>query len=125
MVQPTTRGRGLDQRGTLRRRVLLTARYASANLSLEGYVTDLSADGVFFNSQYLDDQGELVQLSIDLPMRPAPLELRAEVRWVSDGPYVGGMGLRLIDVSLEDRALLANLADVLAGGARVVPEGNA
>jgi hypothetical protein len=113
----STFSRGTDKRHTIRSRVCLAARYTSANLTLDGEITDVSADGVFFRSEFLDDRGELARLSIQLPTRPGPLELRGEVRWVSDAPAGGGMGLRLIDVSLEDRKTLANVLHELAAEA--------
>jgi hypothetical protein len=110
-----------DQRRAYRARVHLTARYASPSLHLEGHVTDVSAEGLFFCSDYLDHQGEVAQVSIDLPARGEPLELRAEVRWVNDRPHAGGMGLRLLDVSDEDRELLASLGTAVPEA----PSGNA
>jgi hypothetical protein len=109
-MQHTTReNRYADQRRAPRARVHLTARYVSPNLNLEGHVTDVSPDGLFFCSDFLDDQGETAHLLVDLPSRPEPLELRGEVRWVRDMPDAGGMGIRLLDVTLEIRALLRSL----------------
>ena len=98
-----------DQRRASRVRVHFSARYASTNLNLEGHVTDVSPDGLFFCSDYLDDQGEVARVWVDVPDREAPLELRGEVRWVNDAPHAGGMGIKFIDVSLEDRAVLSSL----------------
>jgi hypothetical protein len=100
-----------DQRRSTRTRVKFAARYVSSNLNLEGHVTDISAEGLFFSSDYLDDQGETVQVWVETPFRPDPLELRGEVRWINDTPAGGGMGLKLMDVSMEDRELLNLLAD--------------
>lgn len=110
-MNPTfTRSAGRsDKRREPRVRVLFPARYASPNLNLEGQVTDVSPDGMFFCSDFLDDQGATVRVWVEVPYRDEPLELRGEVRWVNDAPHSGGMGLRLIDVSLEDRKLLLDL----------------
>lgn len=113
-----------DQRRTLRARVHLPARYVSSNLNLEGHVTDLSAEGLFFCSDFLDDQGETAHLEVIVPSRQQPLELRGEVRWVKDAPHAGGMGIKLLDVSLEDRALLATLGEAPRND-RAYPTGNA
>jgi hypothetical protein len=94
--------------------VQFQARYSSPNLNLEGLVTDLSPEGLFFCSDFLDDQGELAQLVVTVPSRAQPLQLRGEVRWVKDVPHAGGMGIKLVDVSLEDRALLSSLSAVPA-----------
>jgi hypothetical protein len=81
----------------------------SESLTIDGLVTDLSPDGVFFCSDYLDPTGEPVGVSIDVPWRSQPLELRGEVRWVSEAARTGGMGIRLMDVSFEDRIVLSSL----------------
>jgi PilZ domain len=114
MVQ-SIRNSGVEKRRTARRRVTLSARYQSGNVSLEGAVIDLSPDGLFFVSEFLDDLGETAKISVEIPNRAAPLELRGEVRWINDNPNSGGMGVRLFDVSLEDRAVLSNLPALLLG----------
>ncbi len=120
-----------DSRRVSRARVQLPARYVSASLTLEGYVTDVSSDGLFFRSEYLDEQGELARLLIEIPSRAERIELRGEVRWVNDSPR-GGMGIRFIDLSLEDRMLLIKVVRALQpDGEREAPgtepsrEGNA
>ena len=87
----------------------MSARYVSATLVLEGQVTDVSAEGMFFSSDYLDDEGEVARIWVDVPGRPMPLELRGEVRWVNDATLGGGMGIRLIDPPPEVRRLLERL----------------
>jgi hypothetical protein len=123
-MHPTTRvNRYADQRRASRTRVHFPARFVSSNLNLEGHVTDLSPDGLFFCSDFLDDQGETAQVQVMVPARSEPITLRGEVRWVKDLPHAGGMGLRLVDVSLEDRALLTSLG--LLGKDLPLPSGNA
>ncbi len=90
-------------------KVQIEAKYVSDSLVVEGVVTDVSADGLFFCSDYLDATGESVRVWLDIPWRDRPLELRGEVRWVSDAPNTGGMGIRFLDVSLEDRMVLSSL----------------
>jgi uncharacterized protein (TIGR02266 family) len=127
MQHPPRTNRYADQRRVSRARVHFKARYSSPSLSLEGHVTDLSPDGLFFSSDFLDDQGESAQVVVDVPTRTRPLELRGEVRWVKDAPNGAGMGIRFVDVSLEDRALLRTLAGDPAtfDGAERVPSGRA
>lgn len=114
-----------NQRRSPRARVHFPARYLSSNLTIEGHVTDVSADGLFFCSDFLDDQGESARVVVHVPAQARPLELRGEVRWVNDAPHSGGMGIRLIDVSIEDRALLSSLGDRGLIEARPAPSGNA
>jgi hypothetical protein len=98
-----------DLRRAVRFKVQVPARYVSENLTIDGMVTDLSPDGVFFSSDYLDAAGEPVRVSLEIPWRDRPLNLRGEVRWVSETPQIGGMGICFMDVSLEDRVVLSSL----------------
>jgi hypothetical protein len=117
---------GKELRRAARAKVQISAKYVSERLVVDGVVTDVSADGLFFCSDYLDSTGEMVRVSIDVPWRPKPLELRGEVRWVSEIPSIGGMGIKFIDVSLEDRMVLSSLGlSALASGAYVAHGGNA
>jgi hypothetical protein len=50
-----------------------------------------------------------VRVSIDVPWRSDPIHLRGEVRWVSEASRTGGMGIRFVDVSSEDRIVLSSL----------------
>jgi hypothetical protein len=98
-----------EMRHAVRMKVQVPARYVSEHLTIDGVVTDLSPDGVFFCSDYLDSTGESVRVSIRVPWRSDPIHLRGEVRWVSETPRTGGMGIRFTDVSFEDRVVLSSL----------------
>ena len=116
------RPRGL--RRSARIKVEIAARYVSESLVVEGVVTDVSSDGLFFCSDYLDGTGETVRVWLDIPWRSNPIELRGEVRWVSETPDVGGMGIKFIDLSLEDRIVLSSLGQsALSTGASASPGG--
>ena len=92
----------------------LVARYISSNLNLEGHVTDLSPDGLFFSSDFLDGPGEPARVWLEIPPHVGAdsgrIELRGEVRWVNDAAHAGGMGIRIHHASVEDRVLLSSLA---------------
>lgn len=120
-----TPNRYAEQRRAPRARVNFAARYVSSNLSLEGEVTDLSPEGLFFASDYLDDQGETAHVVVVLPTRSQPLRLRGEVRWVKDAPNAAGMGIRFVDLSLEDRELLQTIAQPDAASLGAAPRGEA
>jgi hypothetical protein len=105
-------------------KVEIAARYVSESLVVEGVVRDVGADGLFFCSDYLDGAGEIVRVWLDIPWRSHPLELRGEVRWVSETPDTGGMGIKLIDLSLEDRIVLSSLGlSALSADASASPGG--
>lgn len=110
-----------ESRRSARAKVEIVAKYASDSLVVEGLVTDVSADGLFFCSDYLDSAGEFARVWLDIPWRSYPLELRGEVRWVNETPDLGGMGIKLIELSLEDRIVLASLGPSLASGVSASP----
>jgi hypothetical protein len=97
-----------EQRRAPRVPVDLPARYRSGNVSLDGRVTNLSQDGMFFVSPFLDDSHGEVYLEVDLPDSDVPLNLSGEVAWVDDGPLHGGMGIRFINVAIKQKLQLAN-----------------
>jgi hypothetical protein len=115
-----------DLRCSVRTKVQIFAKYVSDSLVADGVVTDVSADGLFFCSDYLDGAGETVRISLTIPWRTTPLELRGEVRWVNETPDTGGMGIKFFDVSLEDRMVLSSLGlSALAGSASAAAAGEA
>jgi hypothetical protein len=106
---PNSREEMREMRRAVRMRVQLPVRYVSERLTIEGLVTDLSPDGAFFCSDYLDPTGEPVRISIDIPWRSQPLQLRGQVRWVNEAARTGGMGIQFMDVTFEDRVVLSSL----------------
>jgi hypothetical protein len=116
--------RSAELRRAIRAKVRISARYASESLVVEGVVTDVSPDGLFFCSDYLDGEGELARISLDIPWCTAPLELRGQVRWASDAPDTGGMGIKLFDLSLEDRRVLSSLRLSELGGSALASPGS-
>jgi hypothetical protein len=115
-----------DLRRSVRTKVQIFAKYVSDSLVADGVVTDVSADGLFFCSDYLDGAGETVRIWLTIPWRTTPLELRGEVRWVNETPDTGGMGIKFFDVNLEDRMVLSSLGlSALAGSASAAAAGEA
>jgi len=97
-----------EKRRTPRINVDLPARYRSGIVSLDGRAGDLSQDGMFFVSPFLDDASGDVAVELDLPDSDEPLRLLGEVRWVDDGPRHSGMGIRFLNVAISERLRLAN-----------------
>jgi hypothetical protein len=86
----------------------LPARYRSGQVSLDGRAGDLSQDGMFFVSPFLDDTPGEVAVELDLPDSDEPLRLLGEVRWIDDGPLHSGMGIRFMNTAINERLRLAN-----------------
>src|SRR5262245_26982577 len=121
----TTAVRRWERRQLSRARVQLPARYSSANLTLDGQVSDVSPDGLFFAADFLDEVGESASIAMHVPSRPTPLQLKGQVCRVSDAAHGSGMGIRLIAVTLPDRLILAGLQDEALQASDPADRGNA
>jgi hypothetical protein len=86
----------------------LPARYRSANVSLDGRAGNLSQDGMFFVTSFLDDGADEINVEIDLPDAEQPLVLSGQVCWVDDAPLHSGMGIRFKNLAIQERLRLAN-----------------
>jgi len=98
----------VEKRRAHRIRVNLPARYRSSEISLDGEVSDLSCDGLFLRSEFLDSEGSRVDLHFELPGTGAPVRLSGEVVRIDETPMSCGMGIRFADVRLPTRLQLAN-----------------
>jgi uncharacterized protein (TIGR02266 family) len=97
-----------DRRGSSRIRVKLYVRYRSDTVLLDGWVENLSYNGLFLRSDVLDVEGQRVKLKLTLPGEPAPVYVDGEVARVVTKPDETGMGIRILDISPLERRRLAN-----------------
>jgi hypothetical protein len=98
-----------ENRRTPRIPVDLPARYRSEAVSLDGRAGDISQDGMFFMSAFLYDATHAeVNVELDLPDSDVPLRLAGEVRWIDDAPLHAGMGIRFVNVTINEKLRLAN-----------------
>jgi hypothetical protein len=81
-----------ERRAAHRLQVNLPARYASSALSVVGWVANLSRNGMFLRSGYLDEAGAEVSISFALPDEAQPVALRGRVVRVNDGGGLPGDG---------------------------------
>jgi uncharacterized protein (TIGR02266 family) len=88
--------------------VRFPVQYHSQTARFSGWASDLSQDGVFVRSDFLDATGAPVALALQLPGNEAPLRLRGQVVRVDETPETSGMGIRFTEVSPGDRLSLAN-----------------
>jgi len=98
----------VEKRRAHRVRVNLPARYRSQSVSLDGRISNLSCDGLFLRSEYLDSTGTRVALDIELPGTEIPLRLQGDVVRTDESPLACGMGIRFYDVRPPVRLQLAN-----------------
>jgi hypothetical protein len=86
----------------------LPVRYRSETVWMDGRAGNLSQDGMFFVTPFLDDPEEEIVLELDLPEQEGTILLAGKVCWVDDAPLHAGMGIRFVNVALRERLLLAN-----------------
>lgn len=98
----------VEQRRAPRVPVDLPARYRSGSVWMDGRAGNLSQDGMFFMTPFLDDPTGEIAVELDLPDQDAPLRLAAEVVRVDDAPLHAGMGIRFVNVAMRERLTLAN-----------------
>lgn len=98
----------MEKRKAHRIRVNLPARYRSRSVSLDAEVCDLSCDGLFLRSEFLDDAGTVADLDLELPGNDAPVRLTGEVVRTDEKPMSCGMGIRFNNLRAPTRLRLAN-----------------
>lgn len=97
-----------ERRNASRVEVRIPARYSSSAISLSGEVENLSSQGLFLRSQYLDEEGARVELTVMLPGEEAPVQLNGEVVRVVETPTASGMGIRFRGLHPLAKRRLAN-----------------
>lgn len=98
----------MEKRRAHRIRVSLPASYSSPAISLDAMVSDLSCDGVFLRSEYLDSQGAAVNLRLQLPGAADAVRVEGEVVRIDETPLSSGMGIRFHRVPVTTRRRIAN-----------------
>jgi hypothetical protein len=71
-------------------------------------VCNLSCDGLFVQSEFLDPRGSTVDLDLELPGTGGLVALQGEVVRVDETPLSSGMAIRFVGVGLPSRLQLAN-----------------
>lgn len=96
-----TREPGAEKRTTLRRDVIYPVTFRSELLEFDakaeviGEVLDMSMNGLFVRSEFLEAPGTPVSLLVWLTS-DHPISLRGKVAWVTEHPPKGpGMGIKL------------------------------
>ena len=97
-----------EKRRSHRVSVNIRATYRSSTVALHGHVADLSRNGLFLRSEYLDGEGAEVELEIELPGSSGPLQISGQVVWVDQRPNCSGMGIQFRELEELARRALAN-----------------
>ena len=87
-----------ERRGTNRIQVNLPARYRSEATSLVGWVANVSRNGMFLRSQYVDERGAEVEVSFALPGDRQPLVVSGKVVRVHESSLCPGMAIRFVQI---------------------------
>src|ERR1041384_1363801 len=96
----------MDKREAVRVPVRVRAECRSRGVVIDGFVEDVSRNGLFLRAPELMAAGSSAEIRLDLPGEP-PLHLNAAGVRLEHSPQRAGMGLRII-VDVEDSRSLAN-----------------
>ena len=107
-----------ERRGGVRIQVNLPARYQSGTTNLVGWVGNLSRNGIFLRSQYLDERGAQVEVTFSLPGDRQQLAVSGTVVRLNETPLSPGMAIRF--TQLPDVAR-RKLADFMSRRHRTLP----
>jgi type IV pilus assembly protein PilZ len=111
---------GRDRRQFERVLVDLEVDYRCEDTFLFAYITDISAMGIFVQTNSPEPSGTKLNLRFMVPSQKLPFELEGEVIWVN--PYRPGdrenlnpgMGVRFVDLTQADRERLTELVKTFA-----------
>jgi len=87
-----------ERRGAHRIQVNLPARYRSRGTSLVGWVANVSRNGMFLRSQYVDERGAEVEVSFALPGDRQQIAVTGTVVRVHESSLCPGMAIRFVEI---------------------------
>jgi type IV pilus assembly protein PilZ len=102
--------------------------YASRNMFLSNYVTNLSNGGLFIQTDNpLPVQSEIL-VTLTLPKTHTVIRAKGRVAWTYDikkgtGRIIPGMGIKLMDLSIENKSVIKNYIQGLSPAAGVFSHG--
>ena len=107
-----------ERRAHERIQVLLEVDYRSEDTFLFAYITDISAMGIFIQTQQPEPPGTRLELRFTPPGDEEPIECAGEVVWINpprDGQSRNpGMGIQLVDLLPEHRDRIVELVRTIA-----------
>ncbi|MEJ7617977.1 MAG: PilZ domain-containing protein [Pyrinomonadaceae bacterium] len=90
-----------NRRVNERSRLIVEIYFAGTDATGVAHTRDISAGGLYMNTQHKLTEGDLIKIRI--PLHAAPVTLDAQVAYSNPGH---GVGLRFIGMSEENRAFL-------------------
>jgi len=87
-----------ERRGAHRIQVNLPARYRSEGTTLVGWVANVSRNGMFLRSQYVDERGAEVEVSFALPGDGQHIAMTGTAVRVHESSLCPGMAIRFVEI---------------------------
>jgi type IV pilus assembly protein PilZ len=116
-------GESGDRREGGRAPIELKVEYKKLNTFFADYTRNICKGGTFIKTRKPLDEGTEFVFKLVVPKLAAPLAIRGEVKWVvkpdpdatptPDGPAEGGMGIRFIYASDEERRAIEAVVERL------------
>jgi len=102
--------------------------YASRNMFLSNYVTNLSNGGLFIQTENpLPVQSEIL-VTLNLPEINTVIQVKGRVAWTYDikkgtGRIITGMGIKFMDLSIENKSVIKDYIQKLTSAAGIYSHG--
>lgn len=101
-----------EKRKYTRKSEISLVRFEGDNFAIYSNSKNISEGGMFLNTYYLLNEGTRLNLQFELPSSGKTVGVDGEVVWQGKVPASGddeetvGMGIRFVDLKMEDAALL-------------------
>ena len=99
----------MEKRRAERVPVHIRVLYRSETLTFEGWAKNLSRNGLFMRSDFLDHEGVKAEIEVRVPGSEEILSLAGRVVRVDTSPTTAGMAIRFTKLTTPVRRALANL----------------
>lgn len=106
----------IEKRLDLRRHCLINVAYVLQGRTYQSFILDISAFGVFIESEVPVIIGDIVQFSFLLPQSPNPFNLRGTIVWSGSQ----GFGVKFGSLPREQMELIRSFAEEGAGVYNIV-----
>jgi uncharacterized protein (TIGR02266 family) len=108
--QTIDRAMDLSSREEPRTQKALSLKYADKKAVVEALTENASSSGLFIETEDPVQQGEHLQIELQLPGLANPIKVKSEVMWARKNPgetdKPNGMGVKFIEIAKEDKEIL-------------------
>ncbi len=97
----------VEKRGDTRRTCLISADYIIAKEAFNGYILDISAFGVFIETNVIFPAGQKLSMSFSLPNHQKPFNFKGQIVWSGSQ----GIGVKFDYLSPRQKEILKTFSE--------------